>query len=244
VWHTIHKNDCGRFTYSQEPAAASSQTFCLDTYLSELAKSRTTQEPCCSSDNVTESCLSSQFGTTSEHSTENHGADLSMSSRVDFLARISAAPEKAQGSPAKEAGYGVKWRESLAKYDPATHSLRTRQGLLFEDSTECCATLPQWGIMQNGECWGVCTRVDGTCGNGFGYWPTPNACDATRGSPESPGDKKRRGANTGWSLIDVLGYIPHPEFVEWLMGWPINWTGLKPSATDKFHKWRRSHGKY
>jgi len=26
----------------------------------------------------------------------------------------------------------------------------------------------------------------------------------------------------------------NPEWVEWLMGWPLGWTDLKPLATDKF----------
>jgi len=26
----------------------------------------------------------------------------------------------------------------------------------------------------------------------------------------------------------------NPEFSEWLMGWPVGWTDLKPLVTDKF----------
>lgn len=33
----------------------------------------------------------------------------------------------------------------------------------------------------------------------------------------------------------------NPEWVEWLMGWPIGWTGLEPLATDKFQQWLNSH---
>ena len=35
----------------------------------------------------------------------------------------------------------------------------------------------------------------------------------------------------------------NPTWVEWLMGWPLEWTDLKPLATDKFPQWLRSHGK-
>ena len=31
----------------------------------------------------------------------------------------------------------------------------------------------------------------------------------------------------------------NPYWVEWLMGWPIGWTDLKPLATDKFRSWRQ-----
>jgi DNA (cytosine-5)-methyltransferase 1 len=33
----------------------------------------------------------------------------------------------------------------------------------------------------------------------------------------------------------------NPEFVEWLMGWPIGHTGLEPVAMDRYHEWLRQH---
>ena len=33
-----------------------------------------------------------------------------------------------------------------------------------------------------------------------------------------------------------------PNWVEWLMGWPIGWTDLKPLAMDRFQKWQDEHG--
>jgi hypothetical protein len=33
----------------------------------------------------------------------------------------------------------------------------------------------------------------------------------------------------------------NPEWVEWLMGWPIGHTELKPLATDKFREWQQQH---
>jgi DNA (cytosine-5)-methyltransferase 1 len=34
----------------------------------------------------------------------------------------------------------------------------------------------------------------------------------------------------------------NPEFVEWLMGWPIGWTALQPLEMGKFREWQRQHG--
>lgn len=34
----------------------------------------------------------------------------------------------------------------------------------------------------------------------------------------------------------------NPDWVEWLMGWPIGHSALKPLATDKFREWQRQHG--
>jgi hypothetical protein len=39
------------------------------------------------------------------------------------------------------------------------------------------------------------------------------------------------------------GYLS-PMWTEWLMGWPIGWTDLKPLETDKFQQWRHSHGEF
>ncbi len=33
----------------------------------------------------------------------------------------------------------------------------------------------------------------------------------------------------------------NPSFVEWLMGWPIGWTGLGPLETGSFQSWLRRH---
>lgn len=41
-------------------------------------------------------------------------------------------------------------------------------------------------------------------------------------------------------LPEVVGGQLNPDWVEWLMGWPIGWTDLKPLETDKFRQWRRS----
>lgn len=30
-----------------------------------------------------------------------------------------------------------------------------------------------------------------------------------------------------FSLTTALGGEPHPAFVEWMMGWPLGWTGLE-----------------
>ena len=42
--------------------------------------------------------------------------------------------------------------------------------------------------------------------------------------------------------ITITGPDYCPELPEWVMGWPICWTELKPLETDKFRQWQRSHG--
>lgn len=50
--------------------------------------------------------------------------------------------------------------------------------------------------------------------------PTPNYRDATR--------KRSIKADR---LPDVLGGLPNPQFQEWIMGYPMEWTAVKPSET-------------
>ncbi len=33
----------------------------------------------------------------------------------------------------------------------------------------------------------------------------------------------------------------NPTWVEWLMGWPLGWTDLKPLEMDKFQQWQQQH---
>lgn len=64
--------------------------------------------------------------------------------------------------------------------------------------------------------------------------PTPTAQDAKNNGSASQINRDALSATVGGPL--------NPEWVEWLMGWPIGWTDLQPLATDKFRLWLRSHG--
>ena len=107
--------------------------------------------------------------------TASHGEAALMSFLAAFPAQISVALGKAQASTEKPAGCGDTWPASLAKFDPASSSWRTHQCLLFEDSTECLATLPRWGMMRGGELWELTTPVLPTDETESGLWPTPRA---------------------------------------------------------------------
>ena len=76
-------------------------------------------------------------------------------------------------------------------------------------------------------------------------WPTPVTRDykdtgtqesMTRAlnKRDSPGLALMVGAATGGKL--------NPTWVEWLMGWPLGWTDLKPLGMDKSHCVQPQHG--
>ena len=80
-------------------------------------------------------------------------------------------------------------------------------------------------------------------------WPTATARDWKGANTEQALTRK-----DGKSRMDQLanavawptpvnGGQLNPTWVEWLMGWPLEWTDLKPLATDKYPQWLRSHGK-
>jgi hypothetical protein len=68
-----------------------------------------------------------------------------------------------------------------------------------------------------------------------GLWPTPNA--NRRGQSKNPGSRLRKtGTKQQSTLEDAVAEAGdrgalNPTWVEWLMGFPIGWTDLEPSAT-------------
>ena len=70
-------------------------------------------------------------------------------------------------------------------------------------------------------------------------FPTPAATDGK--TCGSPGQRRRQLSDPAQEVIPAGGLL-NPEWVEWLMGWPIGWTDLQPLATARFQQWLRSHG--
>jgi len=42
--------------------------------------------------------------------------------------------------------------------------------------------------------------------------------------------------------VETSGGQLNPTWVEWLMGWPLGWTDLKPLEMDKYRSWQQQHG--
>ena len=102
-------------------------------------------------------------------------------------------------------------------------------------------------------------------------WPTPTSSLGTKGGLVTP-DKAREGGTLiealsartfatptarDWRsgkasqatmdrnsrpLSEQIGGLLNPTWVEWLMGWPIGWTDLKPLATGKSRSAQRQPG--
>jgi len=80
-------------------------------------------------------------------------------------------------------------------------------------------------------------------------WPTPVKSDYSARRPTETWEGSNLPsqvwvANGGIENPDKPPAKLNPTWVEWLMGWPLGWTDLKPLETDKFLLWQNSHGKF
>jgi hypothetical protein len=80
-----------------------------------------------------------------------------------------------------------------------------------------------------------------------GLWPTPCASASKGSSPAAltrKNGKDRSNDRIDHAVMASDGGQLNPEWVEWLMGWPIGHTALEPLATDKYQEWLAQHSPY
>ena len=209
----------------------------------------------------------SRFGMTFRLLTADRGEVLLMSYLEDFPVKTFQPQEREQESMESDQGCGGKWQGSFAKYDPDTHSLRTHQCSLLEEEPELLQTLPRSGMTRNGTLWERQTLVRRINATESGSWPTPMSSEYKANKNYRPGrqngltqavmkwptptahNAKETNAPSEHSrntptLAAQAGGTLNPTWVEWLMGWPLEWTDLKPLETDKFQQWQQQHGNY
>lgn len=75
-------------------------------------------------------------------------------------------------------------------------------------------------------------------------WPTPCASAAKGSSPAAltrKSGKDRSNDRIDHAVMASDGGQLNPEWVEWLMGWPIGHTALEPLATARYQEWLQQH---
>ena len=188
-----------------------------------------TQQAYLPPDKMTDFSRLSRFGMTYKPLTESRGEELLMSYLEDFHAKTSAQQDKEQVLVEVEAVCGSTWLESLEKSNQLTLSLKTPLCSAREDSVLSSKTLPHWGTMLNGECYHQAPLALITRGQECGsLLPTPTCHNAKEGA--YPAEYTRKTP----TLATHVGGKIHPEFTEWMMGWPLGWTDLKPLETAKY----------
>ena len=254
--------------YSRALVAAYSEGICLGGAPSAPSSGTPTQLVFSSHGKMTDFSRRSLSGMTCKPLTDADGEAVLTLFLADFPARTLAPPDEAQELTESDRDCGRTWQGSLAKYDPDSRSWKTPQCSLVAGLDVFWATWPQWGMMRDGVSWelkrpahltsdiesgsglrGVPTpTVNGNHnnsttggGDGLSTWvkkfPTPTAHNAKEGA--YPAEYTRKTP----SLASQDGGPLNPTWVEWLMGWPLGWTDLRPLETGKFQLWLDSHGR-
>jgi hypothetical protein len=240
--------------FSQALVEEYSEASSLDGAQSAQSNGKPIQQAYCAPDKMTAFSKLSRFGMTYKPLTATHGEALLMSYLAAFHAKTSQSRGGGLALMAKDQECGEKWHGWLAKFDPVTSLWKIAQCSLIEDSTECLETFPKWGLMRNGELWEQTSLAHPIEEKEFGYLPTPTASDQYNGNTKGIEYRNKRiirtsqttGTEFGAKLTDfyrlINGVNLHPDFAEWMMGWPQGWTELRPAGTAKFQKWQQQHG--
>jgi hypothetical protein len=203
-----------------------------------------TQRAYCAPDKMTKFSRLSRFGMMYKPLTETLGEELLTSYLAVFPARTYQSQEMAQDLTENSQGCGEKWHGLLARFDQNTFSWRTVQCSLLEDLNECLQTLPAWGMTVGGELYLRQTLVQTTSEKGFGFVPTQSGMWGTPKAQDSRHALWDRGkGNLGEQVAGLHnGGKMNPTWVEWLMGFPLGWTDLKPLEMHKSLYVQQQHG--
>ncbi len=260
-WH------CSRALEAEYLAAC-----CSDGEPSAPSKSTPIADKSLCSAKMTESLIRSPSGTTCEHSTEPNGADLLTWYRRDSLASRSVSRASSRRLTMTETA-GRQPLGFWEKFGRHGCYLRMSQGSLLPDTLPpSSATWPRsamWdatgfyplpalerrtgvkgsGLLATPVAYDATPGGPGNHYHGLGWmakqemWPTPTASDAGTHHSDCVRFQSLDVYVRGRRPATEAGGALNPDWVEWLMGWPIGWTVSKPLETAKFQEWWQQFGR-
>ena len=222
--------------FSQALVAEYSEGCCLDGEPSAQSNLMNTPAMYLSQGKTMEASNLSRYGMMCEPLTEDRGEELLTLFLADFPVKTSVPQEKELELTANDLDSGGKWQGLLVKYSRDMFLLRTVLCYEQEDWQQFSKTLPKQGMMLDGECSELVMWVRPINVKECGYLPTVTKVEWKGRGPNS----KQQGLT---NRLGITGKQLHPDYCEALMGWPIGWTELKESVTDKFRQWLEKHGK-
>ena len=192
-------------------------------------------------------CIQRLSGRMPEPSTVERGL-------AEFMASLPATPASPSPSQASDEEpktpdtSGPRSSASLGKWDPSSCSWRMSQAMFDWASIECSVILPKSGSTRSGQLFERPMSELRTDESGCSSWPTAVVGDSRSSARHTtdtgvmhPGtmllDAVRvwhglhSSTVTGAESPSTSGLRLNPRFVEWLMGFPDEWTVYEHSAT-------------
>gem|GEM_PF-2288730 len=157
------------------------------------------------------------------------------SSAVASPARTSAMLARVRDWTENGLGYSTKQPASFARWDQDTCSWKTSQLCLAGGLETFSGRWPRSGTMRNGIAYRLPPLVPRISGTGCSLWPTASASDwkdsendgfTPLGRAFKPHPTRGQSINQQVKTDERGGQLS-PGFVEWLMGFPKDWTKLE-----------------
>ena len=235
--------------FSQALVAAFSEDISLDGAPCAQWSGTVTLPTSSSPDRTTAASPLSQSGMTSAPLTDAHGEAVLTSFLAAFHVRTSASQASTQVSAEPSLGCGESSHASSARSSPAGSSLRTRHSLCTAGLTSSSQLSRNWGSMRSGVCSVQLRLAPPIDESACGLWATPTV----KGNYNKKGLSRHSGDGLATAVrlfelrargLGATTRLPplNPDWVDWLMGWPIGWTDCAAMATDKFQQWLLQHG--
>lgn len=212
-----------------EQAAESLAENCLDGEPCALWNGTHTQRASWLPAKTTKRLTLSRSGMTYKLLTDDHGAALLTWFREGFRVNHLAPPLEVETSQKKTCGTKCCGLSGRCSHDLCLPRMSVNPQLIQRQTT-----LSRWVTRSDALSFRRQTWVQIMCGQDFGYVHTPT----TKANYAAASMQKWPSCR---NFVQAFG-VPHPINQEWLMGWPANWTDLKPLETDKFRQWLQQRG--
>lgn len=156
----------------------------------------------------------------------------SMSLQADFPVKTYQSRDTNEALKQSVVDCGQSAPVCLGSFDPNTPSLKTSQTCLMENGelglSEYSGTFPRSGMMRSGTVYQLPNLARTTTEIGSGLWPTPKASDYKSVTSNIEYHKRRSSMELPCQVATLENDTSpmNPEWVEWLMGFPIGHTDL------------------
>jgi hypothetical protein len=147
--------------------------------------------------------------------------------------RIRGMPERDKGEKSRG---GTKTRQTFPTPTCRDHHAQGPDALSNPNRSKHLSTIIEKTMWPTPRAGNPGSRAPGTGGKVLGEevkkWPTPTA-----NAHQNPGEHGTGGPNLATAASGQLS----PDWVEWLMGWPVGWTSPAPLSEDRFREWQTAH---